>query len=38
MGTPLLWRVLEGVAAALLLVSLTVLVLQWRKARRSVDN
>jgi hypothetical protein len=38
MGTPLVWRVLEGVAAALFLVFLTVLLLQRRKARRSVNN
>jgi hypothetical protein len=38
MGTPLVWRVLEGVVAALLLVFLTVLVLQRRKAPPSVKN
>lgn len=38
MGTPLVWRVLEGVAAALLVMFLTFLFLQRRRTRRLVNN
>ena len=37
-GTPLAWRVLEGVAAALALAFLVGLVLRWRQSRRVAGN
>ena len=37
-GTPLVWRALEGVAAALALVFLIGLVLRWRQSRRVNGN
>jgi anti-sigma factor RsiW len=37
-GTPLVWRVLEGVAAALALAFLAGLVFRWRQSRRVAGN